>query len=89
MKKQLLLVKVMSLQGYAPDDLKYAYFTGADLQDTFSVYRQKDKQVVYQGSIQRTGETAHGTEDEIERGGEGGVVESHLMALHKDLRRGG
>ena len=46
----------IDLQGYAPDDLKYAYFTGADLQDTFSVYRQKDKQVVYQGSIQQTGE---------------------------------
>ena len=46
----------IDLQGYAPADLKYAHFTGADLQDIFYVYRQKDKQVVYQGSIQQTGE---------------------------------
>ena len=46
----------IDLQGYAPADIKYACFTGQDLQDTFSVYRQKDKQVVYQGSIQQTGE---------------------------------
>lgn len=46
----------IDLQGYAPEDIKYARFTGSDLQDTFYVYRQKDKQVVYQGSIQRTGE---------------------------------
>ncbi len=46
----------IDLQGYAPVDLKYAHFTGKDLQDTFYVYRQKDKQVVYQGNIQESGE---------------------------------
>ena len=47
----------IDLQGYAPEDLKYAYFSGQDLEDEFFVYRQKDKQIVYRGTIQPAGET--------------------------------
>ena len=47
----------IDLQGYAPEDLKYAYFSGQDLKDEFCVYRQKDKQIVYRGTIQPAGET--------------------------------